>query len=82
MVPRISFEWFIKANKKNTKKFSKDRSKIVIIQQVWWGDETCQIRVNGGVIACEVCEVVHEVSNGNIAIMNPEALEDWRCFGR
>lgn len=80
MAAKRSFSKFVKTNNENIEKFGVNSSKVGIVQQVWWGDESCQIRVNGGVIDMTIADLVYEIVNKQCGIVNPEAIQAWRRF--
>lgn len=80
MAAKRSFDRFVKVNNKNIERFGTSSSKVGAIQQVWWGDESCQIRVNGGVIDMTIADLVYDIMHEQCGILNPEAIQEWRRF--
>ena len=80
MAAKRSFSKFVKTNNENIENFGMNSGKVGIVQQVWWGDESCQIRANGWVFDMSISDLVYEIVHNQLGIVNPEAIQAWRRF--
>ena len=80
METKKSYNNFLKTNNENIERFGVNSNNIGVIQQVWWADESCQVRINGGVIDMSIADLVYDINNNQYGIVNPDAIQGWRCF--